>query len=381
MTTPERDRGAVIGAGLRQLALWSVWLVAIAVGVYVIGWVLGAFWVILFPVVIALILATILGPPAAYLRHKGWPSTLAAVVVVVGSLLVIVAVIAALTPSVAGQIGDIASQASAGLTTVQNWLTDGPINLSDGQLTAAINAVQERLKSSAADIGAGVFSTLSAATSAVVNLVLIFMLTFFFVKDGHRFLPWLENLSGQRTGRHLTEVSMRCWDTLGGFIRTQALVSLIDAVLIGAALLILQVQLAVPLAVITFFGGFVPIVGAFVSGAVAVLVTLVTNDPRDALIMLIVIIAVQQLEGNVLSPWLQGKNMNLHAAVVLLSVTAGGTLFGITGAFLAVPAVATAAELLRYVNEQIDRAVGPSAPDEDSHATDDPQGEPTPSEA
>ena len=118
----------------------------------------------------------------------------------------------------------------------------------------------------------------------------------------------------------------------------------------------------------TFFGGYIPIIGAFISGALAVLVTLVTNSPRDALIALLLVIAVQQLEGNVLSPYLQGKNLNLHAAVVLLSVAAGGTLFGITGAFLAVPVAATTAEILRYVNERIDEVVDESAPPEDSEA-------------
>jgi predicted PurR-regulated permease PerM len=133
-------------------------------------------------------------------------------------------------------------------------------------------------------------------------------------------------------------------------------------------LAILGVPLAVPLAVVTFFGAYIPIIGAFISGALAVLVTLVTNSPRDALIALLIVVFVQQLEGNVLSPYLQGKNLNLHAAVVLLSVTAGGTLFGITGAFLAVPVAATTAEILRYVNERIDAAVSESAPPEDSES-------------
>ena len=194
------------------------------------------------------------------------------------------------------------------------------------------------------------------------------MLTFFFVKDGHKFLPWLENLSGRRAGEHTVEVLGRMWSTLGGFIRTQSLVALIDAVIIGAGMVLVGVPLAVPLAVVTFFGAYIPIVGAFVSGALAVLVTLVTNDPKDALIVLLVVIAVQQLEGNVLSPWLQGKKMNLHAAIVLLSVTAGGTLFGVTGAFLAVPVAASTAELLRYINEQIDAGVDLDAPPEDAVA-------------
>jgi len=142
-----------------------------------------------------------------------------------------------------------------------------------------------------------------------------------------------------------------------------------DAVIIGGGLMILGVELAIPLAVLTFFAAYIPIVGAFVSGALAVLVTLVTNGTGDAIWALVIVVAVQQLEGNVLSPMLQGKNMNLHPAVVLLGVTAGGSLFGIIGALLAVPVVATTAEVLRYINERIDDAVGPNAPPEDSQAT------------
>jgi hypothetical protein len=214
---------------------------------------------------------------------------------------------------------------------VRNWLTDGPLSLSDGQITRAIAAVQDRLQDSAAAISSGIFSTLSAATNAVLNLVLILMLTFFFIKDGHRFLPWLATLGGQRAGMHVSELLARVWGTIGGFIRTQSLVAFIDAVLIGIGLAILGVPLAIPLAVITFFGGFIPIIGAFASGILAVLVTLVTNDFKAAVIAALIVIAVQQLEGNVLSPWLQGKTMNLHAGVVLMSVTAGTSTSRSTG--------------------------------------------------
>ena len=224
---------------------------------------------------------------------------------------------------------------------MRDWLTGEPLNLSEGQITRAIEALQDKVQASATSIGSGIFSTIGAATSAIVNLILVLMLTFFFVKDGHKFLPWLKVVAGQRAGGHIVEVADRAWATLGGFIRVQSLVALIDAVIIGAGLAILGSPLAIPLAVVTFFAAFIPIVGAFVSGALAVLVTLVTNDPKDALIALGIVVAVQQLEGNVLSPMLQGKTMNLHPAVVLLGVAAGGTLFGITGAFLAVPVVAT----------------------------------------
>lgn len=369
MSTPTvRDRAVVIDQAFAVLQRWGLRLVVLAAAVYVLGWIVGHLWMVFFPLSLALLVATVLAPPVTWLRRHKVPSGLAAALVMIGFIAAIVGAVALLTPQVAGQAPAIASQASDGLQRVRDWLTDGPLQLSDGQITRAISAVQDKLQESAAAISSGIFSTLSAATNAVINLVLVLMLTFFFIKDGHRFLPWLATLGGRRAGEHVTELLGRTWNTLGGFIRTQTLVSFIDAVIIGIGLTILGVPLAIPLAVITFFGGYIPIVGAFVSGILAVLVTLVTNDFKAAVIAALIVLAVQQLEGNVLSPWLQGKTMNLHAGVVLLSVTAGGTLFGVTGAFLAVPVAATTAVLLRYVNEQIDDGVDPEAPPEDSHA-------------
>ena len=363
-----RDRAVVIDDGFAGMQRWGIRLIVIAASLVIIGWAVGAIWTVLFPVAMALIVSTVLGPPVAWLRHKGWPDGVAAGVVVVGFIAAIVGVIAILTPQVAGQTGEIAQGASDGLQKVRDWLTDGPLGLSDGQISSAIAALQDKIQESASAIGSGVFSTIGAATSAIVNLILVLMLSFFFVKDGHKFLPWVKTISGQRAGDHIVEVLGRMWNTLGGFIRTQTLVALIDAVIIGGGLAILGSPLAVPLGVVTFFGAYIPIIGAFVSGALAVLVTLVTNNPKDALIALIIVVAVQQLEGNVLSPMLQGKNMNLHPAVVLLSVAGGGTLFGITGAFLAVPAAASVAELLRYLNEQVDDSVAWNAPEIDSES-------------
>lgn len=356
-----RDRAVVIDDGFAGIQRWGIRIVVIAAAAIVVGWIIGRAWIILFPIALALIVSTVLGPPVTWLRKKGWPSGLAAAVVVLGFIAAAVGIIAILTPQVAGQSSEIASGASDGLQKVRDWLTTGPLGLSDGQITQAISALQDKVQASASAIGSGVFSTIGAATSALVNLILVLMLTFYFVKDGHKFLPWAKKLGGNRAGEHSAEVLGRVWDTLGGFIRTQSLVALIDAVIIGAGMVIIGVPLAIPLAVVTFFAAYIPIIGAFVSGALAVLVTLVTNGPQEALIVLAIVVAVQQLEGNVLSPWLQGRNMNLHAAIVLLSVTAGGTLFGITGAFLAVPVAASVAEVLRYINERIDGAVRDSA--------------------
>lgn len=352
------ERGDVIGAGILWLAKWSVCVVAIAAGAWVIGYITAKLWVILLPVLIAVVVATVLWPPTRAMVRLGVRPGLAASVSVLGFLAVLAGVIALIVPSVVDQVPALADKSTEGINTVRDWLQGPPLKIRDEQLDSAVEAIVSRLQSSAEQIASGVFTGVSTATSALIAIFLVLILAFFFVKDGPRFLPWLHQIVGSRGGRHLEEVLGRVWSVLGGFIRTQALVSLIDAVLIGLGLVILGVPLALVLAVLTFLGGFIPMVGAFVAGALAVLVALVGNGFTTALIVLGIIVAVQQLEGNVLQPILQSRSMKLHAVVVLLSVTAGGSLYGITGAFLAVPVVAVIAVVIRYIGEQIDLITG-----------------------
>ncbi|MBF6214656.1 AI-2E family transporter [Nocardia puris] len=365
------DRGAVIGTGLFWLAKWSLCVVAIAAGAWVLGWVVAKLWVVVLPVALAIVVATVLWPPTRWLMKQGLKPALAATLTLLGFFAIVSGVIALIVPSVVDQAPQLADKGTAGVNQVRDWLQGPPLNIRDEQLDSAVEAIVSRLQSSAETIATGVFTGVTTATSALVTLFLVLVLSFFFIKDGPRFLPWLHNVTGSKGGRHFEAVLSRIWDTLGGFIRTQALVSLIDAVLIGAGLVILGVPLAMVLAVLTFIGGFIPIVGAFVAGALAVLVALVGNGLTTALIVLGIIIAVQQFEGNVLQPILQSRSMQLHAVVVLLAVTAGGALFGIVGAFLAVPVAAIVAVVLRYVGEQIDTATAPPP-----EVTDEPEPEP-----
>lgn len=368
--TTAKDRGTVIDNGFAVVQKWAIRVVVIAAALYILGWFFGRTWMIWFPVAMAVIFATVLAPPTRWMRSKGVPDALAAAVTMLGFLGIVGGLFSVVIPQLVDEAPKIADSAASGLGEVQAWLIDGPLGVEPGQITNMIDAVQDWLQSSALELSGSVLSTLGAATSFVVNFVVIMILTFLFIKDGYRFLPFLERAGGRRVGGHLSEVTKRTWSTLGGFIRTQGLVSFIDAVIIGIGLVVVGVGLAIPLAIITFIGGFIPIIGALVSGALAVLVTLVTNGPKEALIVLAIVIVVQQLEGNVLSPVLQGKSMDLHPAIVLLAVTAGGSLFGITGAFLAVPAAAVTAAILRYLNEFIDVEVGAGAPPEDARGSD-----------
>ena len=351
---PRPSREETIGSGLAWMSRWSLRFVAIALGAVLLGLVVKYAWVILFPVLMALILCTVLAPVASFLHGRaGLPRALAAALTLVGSIGLVVAVGFTIAPSVAAQGGDLVDSANAGLQKLQDWVQETDF-VSKEQIDSGLQGLQEKLSGSAGTIASGVLTGVSAVTNGVVNLVLILILSFLFLKDGARFLPWVRRLAGRTAGGHLAEVGDRAWATLGGFIRTQALVSLIDAIFIGVGLLLIGVPLALPLAVLTFFAGFVPIVGAFVAGIIAVLIALVSNSVTGALLVLALILVVQQVEGNVLSPILQSKSMNLHAAVVLLAVTLGGTLFGITGAFLAVPFAAVLAVVLRYLDEVID---------------------------
>ncbi len=348
------DRGEQIGAGLRWTSNWALRVVIIAAGCWVVGYVLGKFWDIALPVVLALLITSVLWPVTAWLRNHRWPPALAAAAVLLGGIVVVAGAIAFIVPAVVAQSPQIADQTGAGLTKVQKWLAGPPFQISQTQIADAVTALTDRLKSSASSIAAGVFTGVTTALGLIVGLATAVFLVFFFLKDGPRFLPWLARSVGERAGKPLTEVLLRSWKVFGAFIRTQALVSLVDAFFIGVGLLILGVPLALPLMVLTFFGGFIPIVGAFVAGAIAVLVALVTKGLTTALIMLVIIVAVQQLEGNVLQPVLQSRSMNLHAAVVLLAVTAGGSIYGITGAFLAVPVVSVVSEIWRFLVERMD---------------------------
>ncbi|WP_433288922.1 AI-2E family transporter [Pseudonocardia sp. CA-142604] len=366
MTTserPRRGRGTAIGEGLTWAARWSLRVILVAAGAFLIWTVIGLLWSVIFPVILAVIITTVLWPPTSWLRKHGFPPALASATVLLAGMVVLAGLITLIATSVAGSVPEITRSASSGLTAIQQWLAGPQVDFARGELDAVLQNITTQLQQSLSTITTGVLAGLGSVASGVVTALLTLVLVFLFLKDGPRFLPWLLGVAGEGAGSHLAEVLRRVWKTVSDFIRVQAIVALVDSVLIGLGLVILGVPLAVPLAVITFIGAFIPIVGAIVAGALGVLVALVSNGFTTALIVLAIIVAVQQLEGNVMQPILQGRSLRLHAAVVLLAVTAGGTLFGIAGAFLSVPVAAAGAVVLRYLSERIDaRAGGETAP-------------------
>ena len=358
------DRGRVVLSGVQTVAQWSGRFLLIAAALFVLVWALGQLWVGVLPVLLALILATVLWPPVAWMTAKGLPAVLAAGVTLLVSFGVLFGVLAAIAPQMLQQSQEIGVAALEGVDEVQEWLAGPPLNLDTEQVDDGIERAITWLRDQSADIASGVFTGVTSVGSGLVTIGLVLVLTFFFLKDGPAFLPWLRTLTGRTAGLHLTEVLTRNWRTLGGFIRTQAVVSAVDAVFIGAGLLLLGVPLAFALALLTFFAGFIPIVGAVTAGALAVLVALVSNGWQVALTVLGLVVLVQQLESNVLQPALQGRTMQMHAGIILLSVAIGGTIFGIVGAFLAVPLSACLVVTLRYVSEQVDLRAGDQDPED-----------------
>lgn len=365
------DRSSILGHDGRVLAGWSLRFIIVAIAAFLGFRLLGYVWIGILPVILALILSSVLWPVSRKMRNAGLPGALAALSTLLGFFVIFVAIFAAMAPTVRSQGREIVDQASSGIDQIIGWLQGPPLNLNieqfnvDGLLQDGVNF----LRNQSQNILSGLSSGISIAATVGTTVFIMLVITFFILKDGEKFLPMVRRYTGYRAGWHLSEVLTRSWNTLSGYIQTQAIVSFVDATLIGVGLVILQIPMAVVLAVITFFGGFIPIVGAFAAGALAVVVALVTNGLTDALIVLAIVLAVQQIEGNVLQPALQSKAMNLHAAVVLLSVTVGSALFGILGAFLAVPFAAIVGVWFRYHSEMVGLRAGEITVDDIELAT------------
>jgi len=366
------DTGGSVGGrrlqhGINQVSRWTIRLLVIGIGLVALFWLMGQLWSILLPILFGLLLATILWPPVRFMR-KRIPNALAAAIALLGLLVVVVGLVAVLAPQVTSQAQDLVDRASAGLSSLQGWIAGPPFNMGPDALGGLVDKGIKELQNNSQQIAGVVIGSLGAIGSAIVTFVLALVLCFFFLKDGPRFLPWLRGWIGSSTGAHFAVISDRVWTALGQYVWSQAAVALVDGVFIGVGVWLLGVPFALPIAVLTFFGGFVPIVGAFVAGAIATLVALVSNGVWTAVAVLAIVLVVQQLEGNVMQPILVGRTLKIHAAVVLTSVALGGTLFGIVGAFLAVPAVAVFQVIARYVREQLQQPADPPAAPAESGA-------------
>ena len=334
---------------LRFAAAIAWRLLVVAAAITVLALVLARLRVIVVPVAVAILLSTVLVPPARWLRARGLPAALAALAVLLAGLLLVGAAATGLVAVIAGDIDELDVSVQAGIDKATEWLSGGLVEVSEVRLERWKDQAADQLRSQSDAIVGGIFGGAYVALELVAGLVLAVVTLFFFVKDGERLWLWLVRLFPAHARSDVQTIGERAWETAGGYIRGVTIVALVDAVFIGVALWLIGVPFVVPLAALVFVGGFFPIVGAFVAGFVAAMVALVSEGFVAALLVVGATVLVQQLEGNILQPFIVGNAVRLHPLAVLLAVTAGAVLWGVGGAFFAVPLVAVVAGAMAHL--------------------------------
>ncbi|MDK8500554.1 AI-2E family transporter [Corynebacterium pseudodiphtheriticum] len=352
------DRSVIWARDGKTMAAWA-WRMIISIAALALALVIVYFaWRAILPAILAVLVTSLLAPVAKLLKAAKFPPAIAALTTLLGSIGAVVGIFAAMGPTIRSQGSALVNEAENGARELLSMTDRLPFEVDVSKVSEFSDSIVKFLRNQSGTIASGLVSGVSVAGTLVITIVIMFVLTFFFLKDGSKFLPWLRQYTGHDIGWHATELLTRVWNTLAGFLRTQAVVSFVDAIFIGLGLWILNVPLAFVLATITFFAGFIPIIGAITAGTLAVIIALVSNGLTNALLVLGLIILVQQLESNILQPVLQSRSMGLHAAIVLLSITLGSALAGIIGAFLAVPIAATVAVIMRYHSEMVGLRAG-----------------------
>lgn len=300
---------------------------------------------IVIPVLIAVVVAAAVSPVVGVLQRRGVPKTLAVWVALITGLSALGVVLWLVVRGFRREWSELVDAAGRGLEELQAYLDAGRFGLTPERIEQARQAVLDFLASDAVSSGALAGATIAIEVIAGIFLGLVVL--FFLLKDGALIWDFLIRPFPRPEQDRARRIGDRAVEVLGGYVRGTAVVALVDAVVIGIALAILGVPLALPLATIVFLGAFVPLVGATVAGTLAALVALVANGPVTALIVVAVVIAVNQLEGDLLAPLVLGRAVRLHPLAILLALTAGTIVGGIVGALLAVPLAAVAWTVVR----------------------------------
>jgi predicted PurR-regulated permease PerM len=332
---------------MRIAAAWSWRFLVVVAALAVLYLGLGYLSEITVPVTIALLLCALLNPVKRLLVNHGWNPGLASTVVFIGGVLVVAGIISLVVEQFVAGAADLAERVTGGLDTVQNWLVTGPLQLSQDQIHSAATSVKQAVLDNREAVTSSAVTTATSVGRVVTGLVLVMFILFFFLRDGRKIWTWIVGLAPRRARVKIHDAADQAGWTLAGYVRATVLVAFVDAFGIGLGLVILGVPLALPLTAFVFLASFIPIIGALISGIVAVLVALVTVGLVKAIIVLAVVIAVQQLEAHVLQPVLMGRAVHVHPLAVALSIAAGVIIAGISGALLAVPIAACANAIVK----------------------------------
>lgn len=349
---PEREvqnDSSVVPFGMRVAGAWSWRIVVILLAAGILVWIMGKITVLLIPLMVAALLAALLSPLVHGLRRIGLPLGLSVAVAELGLIVAVVGGLFLVGRQMVAGIRELSAQAITGLIQIEEWLKSGPLSLSTDEISGYLDEALKALQDNSGSIASSAVGIGSTFGHFAVGLILTLFILIFFLLEGSRIWTFLVHMMPRRARPAIDGAGRRSWLSLGNYVRVQILVAGVDAIGIGAGAAIIQVPLALPLAVLVFIGSFIPVVGALVTGAVAVLLALVANGWVNALIMLGIVLLVQQAESHLLQPLVMGRAVNLHPVAVILAVAAGSSLAGILGALFAVPLLAVANSFIRYI--------------------------------
>jgi len=343
---PVRSSRAAVPRFLDDGAQWAWRFVVVAAAVVVVVWLTARLTVVIVPAAVALVLSVLLAPLVERLASR-LPRLLATWLVLLMSVALLGGVGFALGSSITGAVDDIASEFDNAASDIEDWLQVGPLGLSADTVDSLTESVEDVIDRGGSGLLDEPATTARLVFEIVAGVFLMVVLLFFFLKDGPQLWSWL--LSRVRPVRRVTvDASGRAAiSALQGWIRGVAITGVVDGVLIGGAMLVLGVPAAVPIAVLTLAASFFPIIGATLAGALAVAIALGAQGLGTAIALGVVVLAVQQIEGDVILPMVMRRQVSLHPIVILVSLAAGGALGGILGALVAVPLAASFSAAVR----------------------------------
>ncbi|HET7305169.1 MAG TPA: AI-2E family transporter [Segeticoccus sp.] len=362
---------APVPVSLAVAAAWS-WriLLVSALGVAMVV-LFNRLYLVVLPVLFALLLSALLHPLVALLRRVGLPRALATWGTVVVAFLAICGVgwfvvqqASANYQGTVGQVRSLVSQLRGYIDRVPGTNSD----VLDQLQHQAVTTLQQHSQT----VASSVLTVGTVAGEAVTGLIVMFFVTFFFLDEGDRIWSWVVRLFPRDVQPSVRGAGYRAWHVLSGWIVGTALIAVFHGVVIGLALALLGVPLAVPLAVLVFLGSFIPIVGALFFGGLTVLVALVTQGVVPAVIVLVVLIVENQVEAHLLQPFIVGRAVRLHPVAIVLALTGGGLIGGLFGAILAIPVVAALNAAWKYLTGVEDLDGNPARVDDDRMAPEPP---------
>jgi len=325
---------AAVPPGIRVASEWAWRLLLIGAAIYLLSLAVRSVSEIVVPVAIAILLTALLRPVANWLHHRMKPGA-AAGITLLGTILLIGALFTLVGTQFSSGFSDLTSQVATGLERIRDWVRTS-FHITDAQFDEYFNTIRDKVSESG-NLGDTATSVGLTATHFIAGLFIALFSLFFFLYEGPRIWSWIVRLFPRATRPRVNSSGIIAWHQLSAFVRATMIVAFVDAVGISVGAAILKVPFAFAIGVLVFILAFIPIVGALLSGAVAVLLALVAHGPGVALIMLAVVIGVQQLESHVLQPFLLGKAVSVHPLAVILAIATGSIIAGIVGALVAVP--------------------------------------------